>query len=169
MGGLFLILGSICYTLCMKWETPPDIKIYEALGAVADGRVETEGNTAKVYSSSGNKFYEVEYDPETSSIMTNDNGSYWKGYLGYPAIAYLMQIDVLSYDKDVAESMKGIAWKDINTKFKNDFDKTIEFIFKDLSAERQGILKSYVLEIKEEIDALDLNLLGIKRLPPAGY
>ena len=70
----------------MKWEHPPIIKIYEALGAVADNRVELSENTAKVFSSSGNKFYDVSYDRDSNSIMTNDNGSYWKGYLGYPAI-----------------------------------------------------------------------------------
>jgi hypothetical protein len=32
----------------MKWKEPPIIKIYEALGAVADDRVEVEGNSAKV-------------------------------------------------------------------------------------------------------------------------
>ncbi|MFZ1075166.1 MAG: hypothetical protein WAN50_02225 [Minisyncoccia bacterium] len=37
----------------MKWKKPPVIKIYEALGAVADGRIEVDGNAAKVYSSSG--------------------------------------------------------------------------------------------------------------------
>jgi hypothetical protein len=35
----------------MKWRHPPLIKIYEALGAIADGRVEVNGMTAKVYSS----------------------------------------------------------------------------------------------------------------------
>jgi hypothetical protein len=35
----------------MKWQHPPIIKIYEALGAIADGRVEINGMTAKVYSS----------------------------------------------------------------------------------------------------------------------
>jgi hypothetical protein len=80
----------------MKWKTPPDTKIYEALGTVADGRVKVEGNTAKVFSSSGNKHYDVEYDPKASAIMANDNGSYWNGYLGYPAIAFLMATNVIT-------------------------------------------------------------------------
>ena len=105
----------------MKWGSPPDIKIYEALGAVADGRVEMNGTTAKVNSSSGGKFYDVEYDPSAGAIMTNDNGSYWKGYLGYPAIAFLMLSGTLPYDSGMGELVKGIAWKDVNTKFKNDF------------------------------------------------
>ncbi len=34
----------------MKWKHPPIIKIYEALGAVADGRVKISGDSAQVYS-----------------------------------------------------------------------------------------------------------------------
>lgn len=50
-------------------------KIYEALGAVFDGRVEIDGNRAKVYSSSGNKYYDVGVDPDKNAIMANDSGS----------------------------------------------------------------------------------------------
>lgn len=153
----------------MKWDLPPDIKIYEALGSVVDGRIEILENSAKVYSSSRNKFYDVEYDPESNSIMANDNGSYWKGYLGYPAIAFLMSKNVLSYSVQVGELLKDIAWKDINTKFKNDFDKTLEFILKDLTEESREVLRDYVSRVQKEIQILDLNLLGKKKLPPSGY
>lgn len=153
----------------MKWGTPPDIKIYEALGAVADNRVKSDGNHAQVYSSSGNKFYDVEYDADSKSIMTNDNGSYWKGYLGYPAIAYLMSTGVLTYTAALGSLLQGISWKDINTRFKNDFDKTLDFILKDFSPEERQSLHSYVQQIQKEIANLNLNLLGKKTLPPEGY
>ena len=153
----------------MKWKQPPDIKIYEALGAVADGRVSEQGSTARVYSSSGNKYYDVEYDASAGAIMTNDNGSYWKGYLGYPAIAYLMQVGVLSYDSILGSLLKNIAWKDINTKFKNDFTKTLEFITKDFSSEDRDSLAHYIRKIQEEIEVLGLTLLGKKKAPPQGY
>ena len=103
------------------WKQPPFIKVYEALGAIADDRIKIDGNSAKVYSSSGNKFYTVSYDPAGSSIMCNDNGSYWAGYLGYPAIAYLLKIGVIPFDLSLANLLKDIAWKDINQDFKNDF------------------------------------------------
>ena len=70
----------------MQWKHPPVTKIYEALGAVADGRVKVVGNAAKVLSSSGNKSYAVEYDPSSKSIMVNDNASFYRGYLGYPGV-----------------------------------------------------------------------------------
>ena len=153
----------------MKWHHPPIIKIYEALGAVADDRVEVLENTAKVYSSTRNKYYDVVYDPNNQAIMANDNGSYWKGYLGYPSIAFLMKIGVLSYDQNIGESLKDIAWKDINQKFKNDFDKTLEYILSSKSEEEKPLLTNFVNKIDKEIKKLDLGLFGKKTLPPEGY
>ncbi|MFA6602048.1 MAG: hypothetical protein WCT02_04295 [Candidatus Paceibacterota bacterium] len=76
----------------MKWKLPPPVKIYEALGSVADGRLEMLGNSARVYSSSRNKFYEVIFDPETKSIMANDNGSFWQGYLGLSSYRFPYEV-----------------------------------------------------------------------------
>ena len=155
----------------MKWKMPPRIKIHEALGAIGDKRIEVDGDTAKVYSSSGNKFYTVSYDPLGHSLMVNDNGSYWKGYLGYPAIAYLMLIGKIHYTQEQADAFSGIAWKDINTKFKNDFDKTLEYIH-GLQKEK-GI---NTVKLEEEIDEIytqiseELPLIfGKKVKPPKGY
>ncbi len=152
-----------------KWSHPPIIKIYEALGSVADGRIEIDGNSAKVYSSSGNKFYSVNYDPEKRAIMTNDNGSFWKGYLGYPAIAFLLKKGVLSYEEDVAKILMNIKWKDINQKFKNDFDKTLDYILSPLTDTQKENLNNLVQKIDKEIAELDLSLLGKKVKPPEGY
>lgn len=153
----------------MKWKHPPLIKIYEALGSVADGRVEVVGNTAKVYSSSGNKFYDVSYDPEKKAIMANDNGSYWKGYLGYPAIAFLFECGLLELRPDMAELLKGIKWKDINQKFKNDFDKTLIYIEEFLDQDKKVELTQYIQKIDRELKELDLSLFGVKTKPPEGY
>lgn len=153
----------------MKWKHPPIIKIYEAFGAVADDRLEVSGNEAKVFSSSGNKFYTIAYDPSSQSIMVNDNGSFYKGYLGYPAIAYLMVIGELEYSIEIANELKGIAWKDINQKFKNDFDKTLEFILSDKSPEVRVKIEAEVNRINNQLSLKSYNLLGNKIQPPEGY
>ncbi|OGD61031.1 hypothetical protein A3A71_02220 [Candidatus Berkelbacteria bacterium RIFCSPLOWO2_01_FULL_50_28] len=155
----------------MKWKNPPVIKIYEALGAVADERLEINGDNAKVRSSSGGKFYDVVYEPETNSITSNDNGSYWRGYLGYPMIAFLMATKKLPYNERVAVSLKGVAWKDINTKFKNDFAKTEEFIRSEI-AKRGGKLDEldgYLSLTMAKINELELNKLKSTAKPPQGY
>ena len=153
----------------MKWYHPPIIKIYEALGAVTDDRVDISGDTAKVYSSTRNKHYDVVYDSNKQAIMANDNGSYWKEYLGYPSIAFLMKIEVLSYDQNIGELLKDIPWKDINQKFKNDFDKTLEYILSSRSEKEKQLLADFVNKVDQEINNLNLSLFGKKILPPHGY
>jgi hypothetical protein len=153
----------------MKWKHPQIIKIYEALGTVADGRVKVSGDTAKVYSSSGNKFYDVSYNPEKNAIMSNDNGSYWTSRLGYPAIAFLFKINLLEYRPKLAKLLKGIKWKDLNQKFKNNFDKTLFYIEESLSPEKKSELTAYTREIDEKIKELNLSILGSRKKPPAGY
>lgn len=85
------------------WNLPPKFKFYEALGVLADNRLTidkkqdgslfAEANSeiieAKSYSSSRNKFYIIKYHPNRSEIMTNDNHTWFKELLGYPALGLL--------------------------------------------------------------------------------
>ncbi|HEY4505303.1 MAG TPA: hypothetical protein VJG67_01290 [Candidatus Paceibacterota bacterium] len=151
----------------MKWKLPKTIKVYEALGALADGRVEATGDTGKVYSSSRKKFYDVSYDPINQAIMSNDNASYWQGYLGYPAIAFLIKIGVVSYDKKIADLLAGIAWKELHQKMKN-FDKEWAFILESKTEAEKKILKDFGEKVMKEIKSLNLSHLGERKLPPTG-
>src|SRR4051812_22548384 len=105
----------------MNWKLPPRIKILEALGCIGDGRMEVSNAGATVTSSSGNKKYAVRYDAALNAISSNDNASYWQGYLGYPAIAYLLAAEKIPYDKKFASALAGIKWKDINSQMGNNF------------------------------------------------
>ena len=98
----------------MNWKAPHISKIYEALTAIADGRVQMGENKAKVYSSSRGKYYDVTYDPTTGSISSNDKTAYCTGALSYPMIASFMLAWHISYEDSVAEMMKGIIVKDFN-------------------------------------------------------
>lgn len=155
-------------------KLPPKIKIYEALWAVADERIQLEwffSNEAKCYSSSGGKFYTVKYDPDKRAIMMNDNGSYWNDYLGYPGIAFLMLKWVILYESEYAFMLKRIARKDINQKFKNDFDKTIEYILQWLTATWADVaaLGRGVDDIYDQIESLHMKVLWPKIKPPTWY
>jgi len=155
----------------MKWKIPPKIKIYEALWTIADDRIEIIDDEIRIYSSSRNKFYNIWYDDKENAIMTNDNGSFWQSYLGYPSIAYLMYIGKISYNMRFAEALKWIAWKDINQKFKNNWEKTEELVNNIIS--QKGLSLSEFLgeieNIMQQIQKLDMNLLGKKKKPPKGY
>ena len=103
--------------------------------------------------------------------MTNDNGSYRKWYLGYPAIAFLMKKWIISYENKFADALKWIKRKDINQDFKNDFDKTAEYIHWIL--EQKGVnVQDFLKEVDNiflQIQNLNLKLLWNKIKPPQWY
>lgn len=161
-----------CYTMAMKWAKPPLNKVYEALGAIGDKRIELNGNSAKVYSSSRNKYYDVVYNPITHSITSNDNASYYVGYLGYPSIAYLLASSMIDYDPILAEYLTGFAWKDINQKFKNNFAKTDAYIDEEVAKKHNVDLDDFHSSLEGILDkvmALDLNKVKSTLKPPKGY
>jgi hypothetical protein len=109
-----------------KWKMPPAAKIYEALGALGDGRVTLVDEThARVRSSDGSKTYDVETSPDGREISSNDNASYWQGYLGYPGIAVILARGFHHAPPAVIKALTGVAWKELNRRFRNDYAKTI--------------------------------------------
>ena len=153
-----------------KWNVPPVIKAYEALGSLGDGRVEIDGNSARVRSSSGNRTYDVAHDPDANAIRSNDNGSYWQKYLGYPAIAYLLGTGLIAHDPKWDEALKDIPWKDMNRRLKNDFAKA-EAEVRDIVAGRGyrlGELDAQLASIMARVNELDLAILRPLQRPPSG-
>ena len=153
----------------VKWKLPPIVKVYEALGAIGDGRVRIEDSRrAFVTSSDATKTYEVETSADGREIASNDNASYWQGYLGYPAIAVLLARGMYRPPANVTDALAGVAWKELNRKFKNDYVKTIAEVEKQL--EQSGHDPDAV---RSEADAV-LNFLatlgpvrGKRTRPPA--
>jgi len=110
------------------WKMPPIAKIYEALGAIGDGRVRIEdARHAFVTSSDGSKTYEVDMNDDGREISSNDNASFWQGYLGYPAIAVLIARGLILCPPEAAiHALAGVPWKELNTRNRNDYDRTLE-------------------------------------------
>ena len=140
----------------MIWKTPPKIKVLEALGSIADGRIKfVSDNEARVTSSSGEKEYIVRYNIQERKIDSTDNGSVYKGYLGYPSIAVLMLKEVLPFSQKIADALKGIEWKKLNEKYKA-YWKT-EFVVKKI-AEKRGVtaeeIDDFTKRVIEEIKKL---------------
>jgi hypothetical protein len=116
-----------------QWKLPPLIKVYEALGAIGDGRVRiVDERRATVTSSDGSKIYEVETSADGREIASNDNASYWQGYVGYPAIAVLIARGLYRPPANVTDALAGVPWKELNRKYKNDWAKTIAEVEKEL-------------------------------------
>lgn len=115
---------------------PPLAKVYEALGAIGDGRVRLDdAHRASVTSSDGAKVYTVETSADSSEISSNDNASFWQGYLGYPAIAMLIARGTIDADPNAVRALSGVAWKELNTRYRNDYDRTLDHVL-DAAATR---------------------------------
>jgi hypothetical protein len=155
----------------MKWNIPPRIKVFEAFGCIGDKRITLKDNEAEVLSSSRGKSYSVKYDPTRRAIMANDNGSYWSGYLGYPSIAFLMLKGAIKYDPACAEALKNIPWKDVNQKFKDDFEKTERYVNDIVKARGISVEKvnKEMDRAYKQVKMLGMMQLGEKAKPPEGY
>jgi len=153
----------------MKTWLPPHIsKIYEALTAIADDRIKLmSDNSASVTSSSRGKSYTVAFDPQTNSITSNDNTAFYTGSVSYPMVALLMYKGIVNYNHSLLSPLSNIVWKDIMQKYKNDYDKGIEYVLSELSTKEIDII-----EIRLEIDAIYKKVCALKlkklqpRLPP---
>jgi hypothetical protein len=137
------------------WKMPPPIKVFEAIGAIGDGRVRALDNDAsrwEVVSSDGSKNYTVELSADGREISSNDNASYWQGYLGYPAIAALIACGKVRASAASSDALAGIPWKEINRKFRNDYERTLDEVariveergadFESVRAEAGAILEA---------------------------
>lgn len=117
------------------WKNPPKAKIFEALSAIADGRVKLlEGQSAEVASSDRSKSYSVAWSEDLKAFTSNDNTSYWQGYMGYPLIAVLMLLGKIDFSREAADLLGEIPWKQLNKRFRNDYAKAVECVLDDLEA-----------------------------------
>ncbi len=114
---------------------PPIEKVYEAFSAVADGRVELKGeNQASVTSSDRAKQYTVTWTD--NEFRSNDNATYWQGYIGYPIIAVLIALGKIPCDKAAMHALAGLNWKAINKQHQNDYKEAVESVLSELA--KQG-------------------------------
>lgn len=138
-------------------KLPPIEKVFEAWTAVVDGRVTLRDGFADVASSDGKKGYVVRFDGNRFS--SDDNGTFWRGYAGYPVLAVLMLQGRLPFDKEQAQLWRDVNWKEVNTRFKNNYSKAVEAVAESRNID---LKESYVCAGKV-LDALAQLRIEIKR------
>lgn len=154
------------------WKPPHISKVYEALSAIADKRIQlVSENTAHVTSTSRGKFYTVTYEPTTSSIMSNDNTAFYTKSISYPMIALLMLKEVIDYNPTLLSPLQNIPWKDLNQQHDNNYDQSISYYFTHLFPTNldSKLFKTEVSSIYQQVFALQLNFLGTLRKPSSTY
>jgi len=154
-----------------KWKLPPKAKVFEALSALADGRVRIIGPTsAEVVSSSHDKTYSVVWSKDLSQITSNDNASYWQGYYGYPIIAVLLSLKKIDFNENIAKQLSGVPWKEINSRFKRDYDRAVNHVLEQLDVQggnRADIIQE-VDRIFDQLSHLNLERAQQYKKPPKG-
>ena len=133
----------------MYLRLPPKIKVLEAAGAIADGRVnKVEERWYRVRSSEGDREYSVYVNILRREACSTDNGTVFRKYVGYPIISVLMMEGVLPYDERIGEALSGIDWKALNERFKK--YAVVEEEVKKI-AEGRGVRSEEIDEFKEEV------------------
>ncbi len=133
----------------MMKKFPPIEKILEAYTAIAEGHVKLENDQALVTSSNEAKTYTVTFHDNT--YTSNDNASYWQGYLGYPGIAVLMLQGKLPYDKELAQQFAGVDWNKINQEYKRNYAQAADAVMTaDTSSHHLTIQKPLVESLSDQ-------------------
>lgn len=150
----------------MGMKMPPIEKIHEAYSAIADERVVMKETEAEVSSSDFAKKYLVTW--KENVYTSNDNASYWQGYLGYPIIAVLMLQGKLSLDQEIARYFKGINWKALNTEYKNQFSEAVKKILTQFEADGLDCDKicTEVNKVYHEMEELKISTKRSSLRPP---
>lgn len=150
----------------MGVKLPPIEKIHEAYSAIADGRVILKDTEAEVSSSDLAKKYLVTWKGEV--YTSNDNASYWQGYLGYPILAVLMLQGKLSLDREIAGYFKGINWKKLNTEYKNQFSEAVKQILTGFEADGLDCerIQAEINKVYQEITRLEISTKRSALRPP---
>jgi hypothetical protein len=141
---------------------PPRIKVLEALGAIGDNRIDfKDDRLAIVVSSDGSRRYTVFVDSEKRTVFSTDNGTVYKGYVGYPIISVLMLKGLLPFNKEYAEKLRGINWRSLNEKYKKYFivEKIVKNIFKKKGGDAEELDK-FVKEVLERLRSLNLRYVS---------
>ena len=137
---------------------PPIEKIHEAMSALADDRVDLKEDSATVRSSSGEKEYSVKF--KNNFYSSDDKGTFWQGYAGYPIIAVLMLQEKLPQRPDLCQHFAGINWTELNKKHKGNYSAAADEIIDALS--QKGInteeIKDYISETYSQLEKMDITV-----------
>lgn len=143
-------------------KLPPIEKIPEAYTAIEDNRVELFDTYAIVKSSNLEKEYLIKWN--NNLYYSNDNSTYWQGYIGYPVIAVLFLQNKLPLNKDISKYFKNINWNSLNKKYKNNYKEAFNEVISILSDNEKNTVNHEINSVYEAIKNLDIELTRKKNI-----
>ncbi len=138
-------------------RTPPRIKVLEAAGCIGDKRYTLEkllggGGRARVRSSDGSRTYRVIVVPRGEGVVlaySDDNGTRYRRYIGYPILCVMMLLGLLPRDPRVEEALHGIPWRVLNEQYKR-YSIVEDIVLREYVSAR-GFDPSLVLEYRDRV------------------
>lgn len=137
-------------------KLPPLEKIPEAYTAIEDKRVTLFDDYANVKSSNNEKEYLIKWKDNT--YYSNDNSTYWQGYIGYPVIAVLMLQNKLSLNRKITKFFKNINWNKLNKDNKRDYHRSLEQILISTTESERKEIEDEINRVYDEIKELNIEL-----------
>jgi hypothetical protein len=114
---------------------------------VGEGRCE-------VVSSEGDRVYDVVV--EGGFVYSNDNGTLYRGYVGYPILACLMAEGKLPIDAELGEKLRGVPWRRLNEQYKR-YEEVLRQIYVERGIERERA-EAYIDAVLRRLAAMRLRL-----------
>lgn len=137
-------------------KLPPIEKIPEAYTAIEDDRVTIFDDYANVKSSNNEKEYLIKW--KDNVYYSNDNSTYWQGYVGYPVIAVLMLQNKLSLNREIAKYFKNINWNQLNKNNKRNYHESLMQVLEGVTEEDIKKIYDEINRVYEEIKSMDIEL-----------
>jgi len=125
---------------------PPRIKVLEAVSALASGRVKRIDDIYKVKASMSNREYTVILGDE--SVYSDDNGTVYRQYVGYPIIAVMIMEGSIPDFQELGRAIGDVPWAKLNAEMKS--YKKVEKHVKGIAL-RAGISEEQVDGYIEEV------------------
>ena len=143
-------------------KIPPIEKIAEAYTAIEDKRIKLYKNYATVLSSNKQKEYLIKW--KNNLYYSNDNSTYWQGYMGYPVLAVLMLQGVLPLNKKISQYFKNINWNELNKKHKKNYKNSLEEVLQNISKETRVEIDKEINHVHDNIKTTNIELTKKKNL-----
>ncbi len=142
-------------------KLPPKIKVLEALSAVCGGRVKKlNDKLAKVISSDGTREYTVYLDIVKGEVYSDDNGTKYRNYIGYPIIAFMMELGILPKDEAIGKLIANIPWRKLNEQYKS-YELVMKHVLSTLQEHgiRPGEVYAYINQVITKLSKYKLRKL----------
>ncbi|MEM1560043.1 MAG: hypothetical protein QW775_02850 [Ignisphaera sp.] len=156
----------ILYNDGISLKLPPRIKILEALGCIGDQRIKViNDKEAHVISSDYTRSYHVYIDLDSRAVFSDDNGTKFRGYVGYPIVAFLMLKGILPLDENLVKALAGIPWKRLNETYK-DYQVVEKIVLQ--KAKNFGIeevyIQDFIKKVLKELASLRLKYVKLDKI-----